>query len=197
VPARAQTAPQAAAPAPTTPTTPAAADPGEGYYLFLEGHLLESTGDVDGAIAAFKKAADADPTASAIHAELSGVYARAGRATEAVTEALAALKLNADDHEAQRVLGLVQASMADDTSDETRHANLTTEAISHLSQALSAGSRDLAAELALGRLYVEGGQYDKGAAVLRTFLTDRPDYPEAVMLLADRRTRYEIVPILR
>jgi tetratricopeptide (TPR) repeat protein len=168
-------------------SAPAAANPSqsEAYFLFLEGHRLEATGDVAGAIDAYKQAIVAAPQAADIRAELAGLYARAGRTTEAVDAALDALKVDAKNAEANRILGLVQASMADTVSDATRQANLATEAIGHLELALAAGSHDLASELALGRLYVQSGQYLKGIAALRAFLSDRPGYPEAVMMLVD------------
>ena len=157
----------------------------EAYFLFLQGHRLEGNGDVAGAIDVYKQAIVAAPQAADIRAELAGVYARAGRTTEAVDAALDALKVDAKNAEANRVLGLVQASMADAVSDAARQANLTTEAIGHLELALAGGSHDLASELALGRLYVQGGQYPKGIAALRVFLNDRPGYLEAVIMLVD------------
>jgi len=181
-----QTATGAQAPS-QSQAAPPAANPsrGEAYFLFLEGHRLEGNGDVAGAIEAYKRAIGAAPQAADIRAELAGVYARAGRTTEAVDAALDALNVDTKNAEANRILGLVQASMADTVSDATRQANLAKEAVGHLELALAGGSRDLASELALGRLYVEGGQYPKGIAALRAFLNDRPGYPEAVMMLAD------------
>jgi tetratricopeptide (TPR) repeat protein len=168
-------------------SAPAAANPSqsEAYFLFLEGRRLEGTGDVAGAIDAYKQAIVAAPQAADIRAELAGVYARAGRTTEAVDAALDALKVDAKNAEANRILGLVQAGMADTVTDATRQANLVTEASGHLELALAGGSHDLASELALGRLYVQAAQYPKGIAALRAFLNDRPGYPEAVMMLVD------------
>jgi tetratricopeptide (TPR) repeat protein len=168
-------------------SAPASATPSQSdaYFLFLQGHMLEGNGDVSGAIDAYKLAIVAWPQAAEIRAELAGVYARAGRSAEAVDAALDALKVDAKNAEANRILGLVQASMADTVSDATRQANLATEAIGHLEMALGGGSHDLASELALGRLYVQAGQYPKGIAALRGFLNDRPGYPEAVIMLAD------------
>jgi tetratricopeptide (TPR) repeat protein len=174
-----------AAQAPSQSQAAHAPSQSEAYFLFLQGHWLEGNGDVAGAIDAYKQAIVAAPQAADIRAELAGVYARAGRTTEAVDAALDALKVDVKNAEGNRILGLVQASMADTVSDATRQANLATEAIGHLELALATGSHDLASEMALGRLYVQGGQYSKGIAALRAFLNDRPGYPEAVMMLAD------------
>src|SRR5262249_38757491 len=137
---------QTAAAAPQTSSATSNAD---AYFFFLQGHQLEGTGDVAGAIDAYKKAIAAMPTSGEIRAELSGVYARAGRANEAVTAALDALKVDPKNYEAHRILGLVQAALADNTSEQARQTNLQNEAISHLEQALAGGSHDLSAELAL------------------------------------------------
>ncbi len=176
---------QARSPVQSAPGATATPSNSDAYFLFLQGHMLEGDGDVAGAIDSYKQAIVAAPEAADIRAELAGVYARAGRTSEAVAAALDALKVDAKNAEANRILGLVQATMADSVSDATRQANLVTEAISHLELALADGSHDLSSELALGRLYVEGGEYPKGIAVLRVFLNDRPGYPDAVMMLAD------------
>jgi tetratricopeptide (TPR) repeat protein len=174
-------------PATSTPATPpqAPASNSDTYFLFLQGHMLEGSGDVAGAIDTYKKAIAASPQAADVRAELAGVYARAGRSSDAVDSALEALKIDPKNAEGNRILGLVQASMAADVTDEKRLENLTKEAIGHLELALATGSHDLSAEFALGRLYVTSGEYPKGVAELRTFLNDRPGYPDAVMMLAD------------
>ena len=70
--------------APAPPTTAAT---GEAYFLFLQGRTLEGRGDVPGAIAAYRAAIALVPSAADVRAELAGLFAREGRATEAVTEA--------------------------------------------------------------------------------------------------------------
>ena len=175
------TPPQTTAPA-QAPASPSNAD---AYFYFLQGHMLEGSGDVDGAVDAYKKAIEAAPQSADIRAELAGVYARAGRTTDAVSAALDALKVDDKNPEGNRILGLVQASMAGDVTDATRQANLSKEAIAHLELALAGGSHDLSAEIALGRLYLQSGNYPKAVAAMRVFLNDRPGYPDAVMMLAD------------
>src|SRR5262249_11195316 len=49
----------------------------DAYFYFLQGHMLEGTGDVPGAIDAYQKAIAASPGSADIRAELAGVYARA------------------------------------------------------------------------------------------------------------------------
>jgi tetratricopeptide (TPR) repeat protein len=178
--------PQATGATSAPPTPPqASASNSDTYFLFLQGHMLESSGDVAGAIDTYKKAIAGAPQSADVRAELAGVYARAGRAGEAVDAALEVLKIDPKNAEGNRILGLVQASMAADVTDAARQENLTKEAIGHLEGALATGSHDLSAEFALARLYVQSGQYAKGVTELRTFLNDRPGYPDAVTMLAD------------
>jgi tetratricopeptide (TPR) repeat protein len=170
---------QGAAPTPATPTEAAA----QSYFLFLQARELEDAGKNDDAIAAFKQAITLAPKASGLHAELAALYARAGNASDAVTEAQAALALNPNDRDAHRILGLVQAAVAERGTPQGQAATLMTQAIGHLAQAVSGGLRDPAAELALGRLYLETGNVQKGIDTLQLFLLGTPGYPEAVTLL--------------
>jgi tetratricopeptide (TPR) repeat protein len=171
----------------TLQTAPPAASTdvlGQAYFLFVQGRMLEGVGDPVGAIAAYRQALAIAPAAAEIRAELAGVLARQGHVDEAVTEAQAALKSDAANHEAHRILGLVQAALADNATN-ARQTALMTDAISHLERAMASGARDLGVQLTLGRLYVRVGQSAKGIEMLRLFLLDQPGYPEALALLAE------------
>ncbi len=165
--------------------TPALAD---SYFYFLQGRMLEGRGDVAGAIAAYTHAANLEPKASSIHAELAGLYARAGRSAEAITEGEAAIRLDSTDREAHRILGLVQAALAENLPEGARQMQTMSDAIGHLEQALN-GARDPGAELTLGRLDVRTNRLAKGIETLKNFLFDNPGYPEALMLLAEAYDR--------
>ncbi len=170
-------------PPPAPPVTPAAT--GDAYFLFIQGRMLEGRGDVAGAIAAYRQAIALVPAAADVLAELAGLYARDGRATEALTEAEAALKIDAANHEAHRILGLVRAALADNAPSTADRDRLVTQAIGHLEQALAGGRRDPGVEISLGRLYVRTSQHAKAIAMLRAFLNDQPGYPEGVLLLVE------------
>lgn len=157
---------------------------GEAYFQFVQGRSLEARGEVQAAIAAFRRALELAPSAAEIHAELAGLYAREGRAAESVREAEAALLLEATNREAHRILGLVKAALADRPVPDAATASFVPEAIGHLEQALI-GVRDPGAELTLGRLYLRNGQPDRAIATLTAFLRDQPGYPEALSLLAE------------
>ena len=79
----------------------------EAYAEFLNGRHLETTDNIDGAIAAFKHAAQLDPRAADIVAELAALYMRQSRLDEALAAGEQALKVAPSNREAHRVLGIV------------------------------------------------------------------------------------------
>jgi tetratricopeptide (TPR) repeat protein len=160
----------------------------DAYYFFIQGRTLEGQGDVSGALAAYKRAAELEPHSSTIHAEMAGLYARAGKATESINEAEAALAIDPADREAHRILGLVRSALADGQPPGPRQQQAMRDAVTHLELALG-GARDPGAELTLGRLDVRLGRLEEAIPVLRNFLLDNPGYPEGVMLLAEAYER--------
>ena len=180
--------PQAATPpstpaAPATPPTELSAETlGQIYFLYLKGRALDTRGDTQGALAAFREALALGPTAD-VHAEIAGAYAREGRATDALAAGNAALRIDPKHNEAHRIIGLVQAALADQMRTGSPDA-LRAEAVSHLEKALD-GARDPSAELTLGRLYLETNNPKKSIATLTRFLLDRPENPEAIVVLTE------------
>ncbi|HXT71217.1 MAG TPA: tetratricopeptide repeat protein [Vicinamibacterales bacterium] len=169
------------APAPAQAVDPAA----EAYFLFLQSRRLESDGNVSEAIASLRRALTLLPKAAEIQAELAGVYAREGRAAEAVTAAEAALGIEPKNREAHRILGFVKAAVASDPGYASTAGMMNAEAIRHLEQVLADSFVDLSAELTLGRLYAKTGQHEKALATIKKFLSEQPGYPEALLLLAE------------
>lgn len=171
----------------TPPPAASSADAGgQAYFLFVQGRMLEDRGDVNGAIAAYRKAIDLSPASAEIYAELASLFAREGRADESIAQALAALKIDPDNREAHRTMGLVQASMTSGTTDAARQKNLANEAIGHLERAMTgAGVPDLNALLSLGRVYVRAEKFPEAIKTLNAFLDDQPGYPEAMSLLGE------------
>jgi tetratricopeptide (TPR) repeat protein len=165
-----------------------APDRAEAYYLFLSGRQLENEGDVEGALAAHRRALVLAPRSAEVHAELAGLLARQNRGAEALVEGQAALAIDPANREAHRILGFVFAAMVDaDPGGEAspqavEHAG---KAAAHFEQAGASQAGDPAVQLTLGRLYVMAGDFDRAAAILREFLLDQPGYPEAILLLTD------------
>ncbi len=156
------------------------------------GRRLETEGDVEGAIAAHKRAAEVDPRSAEIRAELAGLYARQDRPRDAIEWAEAALTLDAASAEAHRVLGLIYAALvdrptaasriglSDATSDE-----FAARALSHLERADAETLADASLHFALGRLHVRQRSYQKAIAAFRRLLEDEPGVSEASLLLAE------------
>ena len=76
------------------PARPASGVTAQAYYHFMLGRHLESDGEIDRAIAAYREAARLDPRAAEIRAELAGLFARQGRVDDASREARAALEID-------------------------------------------------------------------------------------------------------
>lgn len=173
---------QAAPPVQTAP------DRAEAYYQFLRARQLEGEGDVEGAMAAHRRALALAPGSAEVHAELAGLLARQNRGPEALAEGQAALAIDPANREAHRILGFVFTAMADgDPGGEAspqaiEHAR---KAAVHFEKARAGRPGDPASELTLGRLYVVTGEFDRALVILRDFLLDQPGYGEAILLLSD------------
>src|SRR5689334_14157814 len=95
----------------------------EAYTQFLIGHHLEEVDDAAGAITAFKRAMELDPRAADVPAELAGVYLRQQHLDEALAAAEQALKIEPDNREANRVVGIVYASRVDERTERQSAAD--------------------------------------------------------------------------
>jgi tetratricopeptide (TPR) repeat protein len=169
------------------PNTSSPTADGNAAYYFLLGRRLEGQGKVDEAIAAHKRAIELEPNSAELRAELAGVYARQDRATDALEMAEAALKYDADNREANRILGSIYAAFADQkqplrTGDNP--ADYGKRAIAALERARRPDTFDVGLELTLGRLYVQSRSFDKAIPLLQRVAADQPGYPDAGFMLA-------------
>jgi tetratricopeptide (TPR) repeat protein len=179
------TAPGAVA-AQTAAKPQAAAPDGDAGYYFLLGRHYESSGDIDKAIAAQKKAIELKPESAELLAELAGVYARQERNIEAVNTADEALKLDPQNREANRILGTMYAAAAEQRKSLRPGESSQLygpRAIAALERARQSGS-DLSLDLTLGRLYLIAGAYDKAIPLFRGVAVEQPGYPDVALLLA-------------
>ncbi len=87
--------------------------PAQAYFEFLLARRLESQGDTAGALAALKRAQALDPKSAEILAELAGFHARQNEGPEAIDAAERALKIDPNNLEAHRMLGLVFAALSE------------------------------------------------------------------------------------
>ena len=157
-------------------------DRAEAYHAFVLGRSLEGVGDIDGAVAAYERAAELDPAASDIWAELAALYARRNRHDEAVAAGNAALERDPDNAEAHRTLGLVFAARAGARSGPAQDD--VDRAVDHLERAREQLTTDAGLSLTLGRLYVTARESAKAIEVLNELLDADPRFTEALVLLA-------------
>jgi tetratricopeptide (TPR) repeat protein len=130
--------------------------------------------DVEGAIAAYKRAMALDPSAADIPADLADLYMDEGRMSEAIATAEQALKISPANYSAHRVLGMIYAQMATNPAGGRRGgggappADAMPNAISHLEQSIENPPTfgDFTSRAVLTRLYVATGKYDKALAIL-------------------------------
>jgi tetratricopeptide (TPR) repeat protein len=173
---------------------------GEAYAQFLLGHHLEEADNIDGAIAAYKRAMELDPTAAEITAQLAGLYLRQNKIEDAMATAEQALKIAPANVEANRVLGIVYAALAESASqrdgargrgaDPRSDENLA-KAIRHLELAAARppGPGQVQADpnvrATLARAYVHSGAFDKAIPLLTDLVDQEPGWSDGPLLLAE------------
>jgi tetratricopeptide (TPR) repeat protein len=155
----------------------------EAYAQFMLGHRLDENDDEAGAIAAYKRAMELDPTAAEIPGELAAVYLRQNKVQEAIASAEQALKISPDNREANRVLGIINAAMAEGR----RGGENAKKAVGYLEQSIAGqGSEaDPNVRATLSRLYVSSGEYDKAIPLLTTLVNEQPGWQDGPVLLAE------------
>jgi tetratricopeptide (TPR) repeat protein len=169
---------------------------GEAYAQFLLAHHLDELDDEAGAIAAYKRAMELDPSAADIPGELAAVYLRQNKVQEAMTTAEQALKISPASREANRVLGIIYAALAESTraagGGRSRGASGSTDenltkAVRHLEAAITGqgGEADPNVRATLARAYIASAQYDKAIPILTTLVNEQPGWQDGPVLLAD------------
>ena len=175
------------------PSVSASSSVSDAYEQYLLGLRLERDDNIEGAIAAFKRATTLDPSAAEVPAELSALYMRQNRIGEAVTAGEQALKIAPGNLEAHRVLGTIYAALSEaDTrtgrgTAAVRSDENAAKAIEHLEQAIRrpAGEPDPNLLANLSRLYVRTGAYNKAIPMLRGLVDRERGWQDGVTLLAD------------
>jgi tetratricopeptide (TPR) repeat protein len=191
--AQGQTSVPRAAPAPPGSANAVA----EAYDQFLLARYYEDEDNVEGAIAAYRRAMELDPRAADIPAELGGLYLRQNKAQEAIAAGEQALKIDPKNREANRVLGVVYSALAENgrergsrgRSGAAAPANdeLVAKAIGHLEVANdpAGGEADPNVSATLARLYLRSGAYDKAIPLLTKLVNQEPQWPDGPLLLAE------------
>ena len=161
----------------------------EAYAQFLLGHHLEEDDNVDGAITAYKRAMALDPAAADITAQLAGLYLRQNKIQDAMATAEQALKIAPANSEANRVLGIVYAALAETSGGKNAKAddNLV-KAIRHLELAIAhqqAGVSDPNVRATLSRAYINSGAFDRAIPLLTDLVKQETGWGDGPMLLAE------------
>ena len=185
-------APVAAQTAAVTPTTDVAARGGDAYAQFMLGRHLETADDIPGAIAAFKRAAQLDPKSSDVVAELAGLYMRQSRLDEAIAAGDEALKIDPDNREAHRVLGIVYATLVESGRRNARNTQNTASAAENLGRAIEHLEKAIDPQIdsdpnvraTLARLYIASGNNDKAIPLLTQLVSEEPGWTDGPSLLA-------------
>jgi tetratricopeptide (TPR) repeat protein len=123
------------------------------------GVAAEKSGQLDAALAEFRKATELDPTLAAAFTDLGGVYIEKREYAAAIPPLKRAVELSPNLEAAHRLLGYALLAQG-----------YATEAIPHLDQAH--------AEDALGIALLDAGKLPEALAVLQKALAQSPDDPE-------------------
>jgi len=177
-----------------SPAATASNKTAEAYAQFLIAHRLAEKEDEAGAIAAYKRAMELDPQAADIPAELAALYLEANKIQEATTAAEQSLKLAPANRQANHVLGLIYAAMAEGGRQGRGRAapaagsdEYVKKAIDHLERAIDKplGDPDPNDRATLSRLYLRTGAYDKAIKLLTDLVNQEPGWQDGPMLLAE------------
>jgi tetratricopeptide (TPR) repeat protein len=170
----------------------AAEPPAQAYYEFMMARRLEADGDMAGALAALERARRLDPESAEVLAEVAALHARHNRGEDALKAATAAVAIEPDNTEANRVIALVYAAWADGMSTPPAGqsaASLRQRAIESLQriQDSPAMATDLNLQVTYGRLLVRASRPTEAVPVLERVVAQAPYAAEPLALLADAR----------
>ena len=182
--AAAQTQRATASPAPRSADATA-----EAYEQYLLSQRLDAARDRDGAIAALKRAMTLDPTSAELPAALADLYLDMDKSDEANGAAEQALRIDATNRDAHRVLGTLYAAAATDTKG-TRDARqgYLKDAISHLEQAAAERpglQADANLRAMLARLHILNSDYGKAIPLLSELVRQEEGWQDGPGLLVD------------
>ena len=178
----------------TVPETPQAKH-AQAMYYFTLGHMQElqfeqdyqATGKVDSssdAIDSYKKALELEPNSPVIMERLAEVDAESQRIGDAVSEAQAVLKIDANNLAAHRLLARIYVRSLGEMSDASAQAANVQKAVAELQAILKIAPDDAESGLWLSRLYRAEGKTDEAEKILRNILVKSPDEGEALEQLS-------------
>ncbi len=138
-------------------------------FYFKEGYRLQMSGDLEGAIAAYKRSTEMYPTAEA-HTFLGWAYSFQGRVDEAIKECEIAIQIDPDFGNPYNDIGvyLIEKGEYD-------------EAISWLQKAIVAKRYEPRhfPHMNMGRVLVKKGRFEEAIQELKRALVIEPNYTPA------------------
>jgi tetratricopeptide (TPR) repeat protein len=182
------------------------------YYYFTLGHVLEQeyeqqemTGRADSSLAAqsidaYKKALELAPDSSVLMERLAEIYAKSQHIRDAVTLASEAIKFDAKNADAHRLLARIYIRSLGDLGTGAVQKEDLDKAIEQFQAILTLQPDDSYSALWLARLYRLENEHGQAEKVLRGILQHEPDNGQALeqlsQLLIDEGRSEEAVALL-
>ena len=157
----------------------------DSYFNFLLGRHLEGEGDTPGALKALEQAAAGDPKSAEIRAQIAEIRLRQSDLPQAEQAAKNALALDANNFEANRILGLVyaQLSVNEKPGSPSKPARAR-DAVPYLERAAGMAPTDPNLNFQLGQMYIEAGDSRKAVQAFRRVVDASPYSTRARLSLA-------------
>ncbi len=182
--------PTSAISAPQEAATEAPADRSDAYYRFSVAHLYHRLAlqfarqeYVDRAIEEYQAAMEADPSSDYIPQQLIELYAASNRLEDAIKLANEVTARSPNSYGVRKLLGDIYRSYAYDRR-RGLDREMARNAIAEYEKALEIRSDDEELSVALGGLYLDLGEAEKGKARFEKVLELKPNDPRALAGLA-------------
>jgi tetratricopeptide (TPR) repeat protein len=167
------------------------------YYHYALAHMYAEMAGAQGsrdyldrAIENYKAAIKADPSAPLLSEELSDLYIQSGRLREAQTDAEEALKKNANDLSARRLLARIFTRQIGDAQRNRINEDMLHKAVEQYQKITEIDPKDVDSWLMLGRLLKVAQNTVDSEKAFRKALDIDPDNEDAMtnlaLVLADR-----------
>ena len=165
------------------------ADHSAAYYNYTLAHLyanmaaegIDSTDNINQAIASYKAAINADPRAGMLSEELSEFYIQFNRINQARSEAEAAIEKNPNDVAAHRMLARIFVRMISDPQTQRVDTTMLRRATEEYQKVVDLDPKDAGSWVFLGRLQRAAQNMDAAGRSFDKALALEPDNEDALV----------------
>src|SRR6185436_8578635 len=158
---------------------------GEAYLHFTKARMLAEQGQLNEAIAEFKKALELDPNNSLIYSEMAQTYLQGQRVQLAVSTAESAIKADPDNIDAHKILASVYTNLIGDSNpNQPATLNTVNQAIHEFEEIVRIDPTDRQSYLMLGRLYQVKNDDKKAEEIYTKYLGMEPGSEDGITSLA-------------